>query len=463
MQDFMSDSPYRWNSAEKLAESPEMPNTPTRVRFIVLGFLCLLSGILYLDRICISAALTSIQDDLKISHLQTSYVLMAFTLAYGLFEVPTGRWGDVLGARRVLTRISLWWSAFTALTGACTGLWTLVVVRFLFGAGEAGAFPNAARVMSRWFPDQERGRVHGTFLTASQIGGAVSPFLATLLIQSIGWRMTFVLFGCVGGFWAAAFWWWFRDDPHTHPAVNAAEAEHIGIRETSGHVETPIPWALVAVNPSVWFLSLIMMCGSFNSYIYFSWFLKYLTDGRGVAALSAGAMTSMVLFLSAAGTFTGGLIVDWVILNGGIGRRRMMGGGFFFGSAVLLACSLMSADPWQATAFASLSCFATQATQPLWWSCSTGISGRHVGALLGLMNSVGVFGALSSQFLVGLIATWLGKQGFTGRDQWDPIFFINIGVLLFACLLWSTFRFRTVEPVPESSLPEQPDEAHAHD
>jgi MFS family permease len=155
--------------------------------------------------------------------------------------------------------------------------------------------------------------------------------------------------------------------------------------------------------------------------------------------------------------------VDWVILNGGIGRRRLMGGGFFFGSAVLLACSLMSADPWQATAFASLSCFATQATQPLWWSCSTGISGRHVGALLGLMNSVGVFGALSSQFLVGLIATWLGKQGFTGRDQWDPIFFINIGVLLFACLLWSTFRFRTVEPVPESSLPEQPDEAHAHD
>ena len=150
----------------------------TKARFKVLGVLCLLSGVLYLDRICISAAVDSIQTDLKITNTQTSYVLMAFTLAYGLFEIPTGRWGDRLGARRVLTRISLWWSAFTALTGACTGFWMLLGVRFLFGAGEAGAFPNVARVMSRWFPDHERGRAQGILLAASQVGGALAPFLA---------------------------------------------------------------------------------------------------------------------------------------------------------------------------------------------------------------------------------------------------------------------------------------------
>jgi len=122
----------------------------------VLGVLCLLSGVLYLDRICISQALPSIKEDLELSPRQCSYVLMAFTLAYGLFEIPTGRWGDVIGGRRVLTRISLWWSVFTALTGACHSLWTIVPVRFLFGAGEAGAFPNVARVLSRWFPDHER-------------------------------------------------------------------------------------------------------------------------------------------------------------------------------------------------------------------------------------------------------------------------------------------------------------------
>ncbi len=115
------------------------------VRFLVLAWLCSLAGILYLDRICISSALSDIQQDLGISNTQTGIVLMAFTLAYGLFEIPTGHWGDTIGSRRVLTRISLWWSTFTVLTGACSGLSMLILVRFLFGAGEAGAFPHGQR------------------------------------------------------------------------------------------------------------------------------------------------------------------------------------------------------------------------------------------------------------------------------------------------------------------------------
>ena len=194
----------------------------------------MLSGILYLDRICIAQAVEPIQKELELSNTQTSYFLMAFTLAYGLFEIPTGRWGDQLGARRVLTRIAIWWSAFTALTGACTGLTTLIVVRFLFGAGEAGAFPNAARVMSRWFPDSERGRAQGILLAASQIGGATAPFLAALLIGRVGWRWTFVAFGSLGVFWAIGFWWWFRDEPSEHPSVNSFEADFIGSRASAG-------------------------------------------------------------------------------------------------------------------------------------------------------------------------------------------------------------------------------------
>ncbi len=420
-------------------------STMTKARFKVLSVLCLLSGVLYLDRICISAAVDAIQTDLKITNTETSYFLMAFTLAYGLFEIPTGRWGDRLGARRVLTRISLWWSAFTALTGACTGLWMLVVVRFLFGAGEAGAFPNVARVMSRWFPDHERGRAQGVLLAASQVGGALAPFLAALLIQAIGWRWTFVAFGSLGAFWAAGFYVWFRDDPADHDAANAAEVAYIGRGASASNVHTDIPWALVVRNPSIWFLSLIMACGSFNSYIYFSWFPKYLTAGRGVALTEAGLMASMVLAFSAAGTLSGGYVLDWFASRGGIGRKRLLGGCSFFLAAAMLGCSLLSGNAWLAAFFAALSCFATQATQPLWWTCSIGISGKHIGALFGLMNSVGVFGALSSQYLVGKLADLLGGRGFTGRDQWDPIFYINLGVLVVAGLLWSSFVFKTVE------------------
>jgi len=418
---------------------------------VVLGVLCLLSGILYLDRICISQALPSIKADLKLSNTETSYVLMAFTLAYGLFEVPTGRWGDKIGGRRVLTRISLWWSAFTALTGACHGLWPLLTVRFLFGAGEAGAFPNVARVLSRWFPDSERGRAQGILLAASQAGGAVAPFLSALLIRTIGWRWTFAAFGAVGAVWAAGFWWWFRDDPAIHPAVNAAEAAYIGRRITSTNVHAAIPWASVVTNPSVWWLSAIMALASFNSYIYFSWFPTYLIKGRGVEDVPAGLMASMVLAFSATGTFTGGIILDLAMAGNGPARRRLLGGGAFFMAAGLLSLSLVQDNAWLAAVCAASSCFMTQATQPLWWSYTTAISGKHLGALFGLMNSVGVFGAMSSQYLVGAIADWLGRHGHSGRAQWDPIFYADVGVLLIAGLMWSSFRLVPVEPYEDSA------------
>ena len=135
--------------------------TSSRVRSRVLGFAFPLAVITYLDRICISAAAPFIMDDLHLTVLQMSVVFSAFTLAYSLFEIPSGWLGDVNGPRRVLTRIVLWWSAFTMLTGAARGLPSLVAIRFLFGAGEAGAFPNIARSFSRWFPLRERGQANG--------------------------------------------------------------------------------------------------------------------------------------------------------------------------------------------------------------------------------------------------------------------------------------------------------------
>lgn len=418
---------------------------PTKTRFVVLGVLCLLSGVLYLDRICISQALPSIQSDLNLLDTEASYVLMAFTLAYGLFEVPTGHWGDQIGGRRILTRISLWWSGFTALTAACSSLWLMVTVRFLFGAGEAGAFPNVARVLSRWFPDAERGRAQGIFVAASQIGGAIAPLLTAQLIQLIGWRWTFVAFGGLGCVWAAGFWAWFRDDPATHPEVNAAEAEHIGHRITSGNVHESIPWSDVLTNPSIWMLGTIMTFASFNSYIYFSWFPSYLIKGRGVEPTEAGMMASTVLAFAAMGTFAGGQMMDLVVHHGGLGRRRLMGGFAFVGAAFFLGCALLTDNPWLAAVLTGMSCFMSQATQPLWWSCAIAISGKHVGSLFGLMNSAGVFGALCSIYLVGAIAQWLGKHGYSGRAQWDPVFRINIGVLLLASAMWFSFRLVHVE------------------
>src|SRR5213079_994960 len=167
----------------------------TRVRTRVLAFAFLLAVITYLDRICISAAAPFIMADLHLTVLQMSVVFSAFALAYSLFEIPSGWLGDVVGSRKVLTRIVLWWSAFTMFTGAALGYTSLVATRFLFGAGEAGAFPNMSRSLSRWFPVRERGKANGVMFFGSRVGGMMSVPIALLLINRWGWRASFVIVG----------------------------------------------------------------------------------------------------------------------------------------------------------------------------------------------------------------------------------------------------------------------------
>ena len=150
----------------------------------VLAFLTSLSAIAFLDRLAIAVAGPRMQDELQIRPDQWGWVLGAFALAYGLFEIPSGASGDRLGQRRVLTRIVVLWSAFTALTAAATGFVQLMVIQFLFGAGEAGAYPNVSGVIARWFPASERARSQGAVWAASRIGGALSPLLVVPLLDA---------------------------------------------------------------------------------------------------------------------------------------------------------------------------------------------------------------------------------------------------------------------------------------
>lgn len=343
-----------------------------------------------------------------------------------------------MGSRRVLTRISVWWSVFTALTAACSGFYTLVVVRFLFGAGEAGAFPNAARVISRWIPLTQRGRAQGLFQMAALVGGAGAPVCAAYMIRSIGWRMTFVVFGATGIAWAAAFYWWFRDEPAEHTSVNQAELQVIGTGAASTQKHPPIPWSRIVRSPGIMLLATIMMCGSFNSYVYFSWFSKYLQHGRGVSPETASWLSSLVLALAAVGTISGGFVTDIFKRHcrDPLACRRWWGFCAYLTAAALLTGGVFCEAPLATAALAACTTAATHLTNPSWWSCATEISGRHVGALFGLMNGLGVVGAISSQMLFGVLADWRKAQGYLGRDQWDPAFYVVAAVLLMAGICW---------------------------
>jgi MFS family permease len=430
--------------------APE-PDRPTKARFVLALWLCGLSAVLYLDRICMSQAVVPIQRELELTNTQISYVLMAFTLAYGLFEVPTGRLGDRRGSRAVLTRIVVWWSLFTGLTGVSSGFLSLLLVRFLFGAGEAGAFPNAARVIARWYPIHERGRVQGVMLAAAQFGATLAPAAAAHLIETVGWRWSFAVFGLTGVVWAAGFWWWFRDDPAEHPAVNAAELAVIrAVDPPPLTAPGPVPWRAVVVNRGIIVLGLIMVLGAFYTYFFYSWFPKYLSAARSVDNVRAGSLATMVLAGSGAGMLFGGWLADriprWT--SDPVAARRYLGVACYLTAAGCLFAGARCDDALALAGLWGASFCAMHVTLPNWWSVAIPQCGRHVGALFGLMNGVGVLGAMASQWFVGAVSDWRAAAGYTVRAQWDPLFDVYVGVLILGALAWWSYRFRPFADAP---------------
>ena len=216
---------------------------PTRVRYGVIAFAITLAVLSYIDRVCISQAAPDIARDLHFSDVDMGKIFGAFGLAYALFEIPTGWLGDWMGPRKVLMRIVLWWSAFTALTGAMRSFTSMWITRFLFGVGEAGCFPNLTKAFTTWLPPVEHAKAQGIMWTFARWGGAFTPVLVVLVLRYVSWRYAFVMFAALGIVWAFFFYAWYRDDPRQHKQVNAAELALLAGSErlASGHGN--VPWA----------------------------------------------------------------------------------------------------------------------------------------------------------------------------------------------------------------------------
>jgi ACS family glucarate transporter-like MFS transporter len=442
----------------------------SRARYIVLAFLCSMAFVLYLDRVCIAQALKPMKEEFELTNTHMSLVSMAFTLAYGLFEIPTGRWGDRYGSRRVLTRIVLWWSVFTALTGCVwkfsydadlllfpltiNSLMLLIAIRFLFGAGEAGAVPNAARIIKLWFPLAERGRTQGWFQAAMHVGGTVAPIVAGWIIDSrAGWRAAFLLFGLVGVAWAAGFYWWFRDAPAEHPAVNEAEVQLIDASAPAeAQAHGAIPWREVLCHPNIWLLSIIITMTAFNSYFFFTWYPTYLQEARlwnGAKVTNAIAkwLAALALTGATAGSLLGGYLADVITRRTHSSRRRYRARRVlclvsFPAAAACLYGSVLIDETMPAACLCALACLFMFCPLPTWWAVTFEVAGKHPGALFGLLNSAGVVGALGSQFFFGFFSDWRKDAGFGPRDQWDPAFYLPAALLLVAAVLWQFVRQR---------------------
>ena len=401
--------------------------TGTRVRYRVLWMAFLLAIITFLDRVCISFAAPYMMSDLGLTMVEMSLVFSAFTLAYSLFEVPSGWMGDVMGPRRVLTRIVLWWSAFTMLTGAAQGYRSLLAIRFLFGAGEAGAFPNAVRSFSQWFPARERGRANGVLFFGSRLGGALTAPLALSLIQLWGWRASFVVFGSVGVVWAAVWYWTYRDRPADHPDVDAAEVAWITQDGVAASHAVSTPWTALLTSPNLYAICAMYFALGYGLYFYFTWLPTYLTRELGFSMATGGFFAALPFLLAGAANLGGGWYTDHLARTRGLRTARCTLGSLSFATcAALLIVSTIVPSPIAKALLLALASadFALSAC----WAVCLDVGATHAGVVTGFMNTSGNLGGLVGPLVVGfMVERW---------QSWTYPFYVTAAVYVMGALAW---------------------------
>ncbi len=398
-------------------------------RYQVLLFLLALAIITFLDRIAIASAGPRIQDDLHISSEHWGWILGAFILSYGLFEAPTGALGDRLGQRRVLTRIVLWWSAFTSLTGAATGFLPLLATRFLFGAGEAGAYPNISGVLARWFPPGERARTQGFIWGASRFGGALAPLLVVPLQAAVGWRVAFVILGAAGMIWAICWRLWYHDEPANQPRISLAELEEIA-RHTAPKTHGDAPWERLLRRPQLWLVIVMYWCYAWGSWFYFGWFPVYLVKGAGFTEAEMGMFASLPFLLGTAGNLAGGFLSDRLAARFGLKVGRCaVGSVSLIASATLLVSMTLTHNHAAIVALSSLGLGVADLMLPATWAMCLDIGGEHAGAVTGIMNTAGQLGGFVCSVLFGYVVTATGSYQI-------PLWGVAAMVTIAAGLYW---------------------------
>jgi len=395
-------------------------------RHLLLGLLVALAIITYMDRICISVAGHRMQEDLGISDSRWGWVLAVFMISYGVFEIPSGAMGDCWGQRRVLTRIVVWWSAFTCLTGLASNYVVLLITRFLFGAGEAGAFPNMAGSVSRWFPATERARAQGFIWGASRLGGALSPVLVVPIMVGLGWRTAFFFFGAIGMAWAVIWYWWYRDQPHGHPAVPPEELAEIGPPPPPTH--QGVPWRQLFGSRQLWLIMLMYWCYVWGSMFYLSWFPTYLVKGRGLSEKES-VFAALAFVMGMIGNLTGGFLCDFLARRLGLSLgRRLIGSVSLAGSALLLLATALTTGKATGVILLALGFGLMDCMLPAAWAMCLDVGGKYAGAVTGAMNSAGQAGGFICTVLFGYLVEAYGYH--------VPLFPIAAMVMTAALLFW---------------------------
>ena len=461
---------------------------PTNVRYGVLGFACVLSMITYLDRVCFGTVATDVQREFGLSESQKGWLFTAFAFSYAIFEVPSGWLGDRFGARKTLIRIVLWWSVFTALTGSIYPTPTLpwlafalmLGVRFLFGMGEAGAYPNIARAFHSWFPFQERGSAKGAVWMAGRFAGGITAFIVYALMYEtvaadgtrlVHWRHIFYIFGGLGLVWCLAWWWWYRDFPAEKAGVNQAEIALIQHGEDHTHTKLVVPWMKLLTSGNLWVLCGMYFCAAYGWYLNITYLPGYLKDQLGIERgeqkwtaqfWQAGLMAGLPLLVGSVACIVGGLLTDGFIKRTGNRKwgRRLFGViGHGLCACCFFAAILFMNSPWMFVLLIAFAAFWNDITMGSAWASCLDIGKRYSGIVAGCMNTVGNLGGAIAGIATGWILDSYTSGHAPGSAAYDAAknqgWIINI--TLFGCAyviaVFCWLNFDATKPVAPEAAP----------
>jgi MFS family permease len=388
------------------------------MRYGVIAFGTALSVVTSIDRVVLSLSRGKIAADLHLTDAGMGLVFSAYATAYAFCEIPSGHQGDRSGPRPVLMRIAIWWSLFMAVTGRAFNFASLYFSQLLFGAGEAGCYPNIGRMFSIWLPPSERIRAQGLIWLCARWAGAFTPILVAILFRFLSWRQTFAVLGVFGVAWAVAFHRWYRSRgqlPGHFP--QAAEGK--------------TPWGIFARSKTVW-----LLCGQyfalvFQWYFLITWAPTFVDERFRTGPAESTALKVLPLFFGGLGALTSGLIAApltrW---TGNAGRAHKILGciGFAGASGGLLLATVLHA-PVPGVLAIAFSSFCNDLTMPIVWGTATDLGGNWSGTVSGTMNMMGNLGGALYGLAAGLILQ-------STHHDWNAILYMGAAVYLAGGLMW---------------------------
>lgn len=418
------------------------------VRYLVLVWLCLAATIAYVQRNSLGVAESTIRGELSISEDAMGWIQASFFLSYAIFQLPTGWLAHVLGSRRALAVFSTLWSAAAGCLALPSGALGLLGVRLGMGAAQAGIFPASTNTITKWFPLARRSVACGALAAFMSLGGAAGSAMTGYLVGWVGWRATFAWYAVPGVLWAVAFWWWFRDSPEQHSAVDDAELAAIRGPSPPSPAEAPaavsstrtvapaeaIPWGVILASPAIWWIGLQQFFRAAGYIFFATWFATYLQETRGVTVAASGVLNALPLLAVVFGSLAGGAMSDWLLQWTGSRRlaRQYLAAASLLCCAGLVLGAFCIRDTTLAVLTISAGSFFASCAGPAAYAITMDLGGRHVTTVFSFMNMCGNLGAFAFPIAVPRLVAWTGA--------WDAVLFAFAGIHLAAAVCWLCFN-----------------------